>query len=159
MTILHKNVPVLCGASYHLLGFRFWLHVESYISDWQFSKSRLLMSYVFRHTAMAYDKYCCPTKYPRWKKLRQSFPIAVDFFSSTTKKCTARTTNCCICVWRSTYIHIFDDCKERPYTCLLESGLYYWNPIFLNQWDRVIYNRRKRMPIFSPPYGCWPVFW
>ena len=34
---------------------RFRLQVESYISDWLFSESRLLASYVSRHKAMAYD--------------------------------------------------------------------------------------------------------
>ena len=56
-------VPVVCGASYHLLGYRisqdskirFRLQVESYISDWLFSELRLLASYVSRHKAMAYD--------------------------------------------------------------------------------------------------------
>ncbi len=56
-------VPVVCGASYHLLGYRilqdskirFRLQVESYIGDWLFSKSRLLASYVSHHKAMAYD--------------------------------------------------------------------------------------------------------
>ena len=33
----------------------FRLQVESYISDWLFSESRLLASYVSRHKAMAYD--------------------------------------------------------------------------------------------------------
>ncbi len=55
MTILCRNVPVVCGASYHLLGYQisqdskilFWLHVESYISDWQFSKSRLFSKLCF----------------------------------------------------------------------------------------------------------------
>ncbi len=64
VTILRRNVPVVCGASYHLLGYRisqdskirFQLQVESYISDWLFSKSRLLASYVSHHKAMAYDK-------------------------------------------------------------------------------------------------------
>ncbi len=63
VTILRRNVPVVCGTSYHLLGYqisqdskiRFWLQVKSYISDWLFSKSRLLASYVSRHKAMAYD--------------------------------------------------------------------------------------------------------
>ena len=63
VTILRRNVPVVCGASYHLLGYRisqdskirFRLQVESYISDWLFSESRLLASYVSRHKAMAYD--------------------------------------------------------------------------------------------------------
>ncbi len=63
VTVLHRNVPVVCGASYHLLGYRilqdskiqFRLQVESYISDWLFSESRLLASYVSRHKAMAYD--------------------------------------------------------------------------------------------------------
>jgi hypothetical protein len=40
VTILRRNVPVVCGASYHLLGFQisqdskiqFQLQVESYIS-------------------------------------------------------------------------------------------------------------------------------
>ncbi len=64
VTILRRNVPVVCGAFYHLLGYRilqdskiqFRLQVESYISDWLFSESRLLASYVSRHKAMAYDK-------------------------------------------------------------------------------------------------------
>ncbi len=63
VTILRRNVPVVCGASCHLLGYRilqdskiwFRLQVESYISDWVFSKSWLLASYVSRHKAMAYD--------------------------------------------------------------------------------------------------------
>ncbi len=63
MTILRRNVPVVCGASYHLLGYqisqdskiRFQLQVKSYISGWLFSKSWLLASYVSRHKAMAYD--------------------------------------------------------------------------------------------------------
>ena len=63
VTILRRNVPVVCGVSYHLLGYRisqdskirFRLQVESYISDWLFSESRLLASYVSRHKAMAYD--------------------------------------------------------------------------------------------------------
>jgi hypothetical protein len=65
VTILRRNVPVVCGVSYHLLGYRilqdskirFQLHVESYIGNWQFSKSRLLASYVSHHTAMAYDTH------------------------------------------------------------------------------------------------------
>ncbi len=64
VTILRRNVPVVYDASYHLLGYRilqdskiqFRLQVESYISDWLFSKSRLLVSYVSRHKAMAYDR-------------------------------------------------------------------------------------------------------
>jgi hypothetical protein len=63
VTILRRNVPVVCGASYHLLGYqilqdskiRFQPQVKSYISDWLFSKSWLLASYVSRHKAMAYD--------------------------------------------------------------------------------------------------------
>jgi hypothetical protein len=63
VTILCRNVPVVCGASYHLLGYRisqdskirFRLQVESYISNWLFSESRLLVSYVSRHKAMVYD--------------------------------------------------------------------------------------------------------
>jgi hypothetical protein len=63
VTILRRNVPVVCGVSYHLLRYqisqdskiRFRLQVESYISNWLFSKSWLLASYVSRHKAMAYD--------------------------------------------------------------------------------------------------------
>jgi hypothetical protein len=63
VTIPCRNVPVVCGASYHLLGYQilqdskilFRLQVESYISNWLFSESRLLASYVSRHKAMAYD--------------------------------------------------------------------------------------------------------
>jgi hypothetical protein len=65
VTILRRNVPVVGGASYHLLGYqisqdskiRFRLQVESYISDWLFSESRLLASYVSHHKAMAYDTH------------------------------------------------------------------------------------------------------
>ncbi len=64
VTIPRRNVPVVCGASHHLLGYQilqdskiqFRLQVESYISDWLFSESRLLASYVSRHKAMAYDR-------------------------------------------------------------------------------------------------------
>jgi hypothetical protein len=63
VTILRRNVPVVCGASYHLLGYQilqdskipFRLQVESYISGWLFSESQPLASYVSRHKAMAYD--------------------------------------------------------------------------------------------------------
>ncbi len=63
MTYLRRNVTIVCGSFYHLLGswisqyskIRFRLQVESYISDWRFSKSRHLASYVSRHNAMAYD--------------------------------------------------------------------------------------------------------
>jgi hypothetical protein len=70
VTILRRNVPVVCGASYHLLGYRilqeskirFRLQVKSYISNWLFSESRLLASYVSRHKAMAYDTIRSLTK-------------------------------------------------------------------------------------------------
>ncbi len=63
VTYLHRNVNIVRGTSYHLLGswisqdskIQFWLHVESFISDWQFSKSQGLVSYVSHHNAMAYD--------------------------------------------------------------------------------------------------------
>ncbi len=50
VTYLHRNVTIVCGATYHLLGsrisqdskIRFWLQVKSYISDWRFSESRHL---------------------------------------------------------------------------------------------------------------------
>ncbi len=65
VTYLHKNVTIVHGASYHLLGSQIfwdlkiwlWLQVESYISDWQFSKSQHLASYVSRPNAMAYGRY------------------------------------------------------------------------------------------------------
>jgi hypothetical protein len=64
VTYLRRNVTIVRGTSYHLLGsriswdlkIRFWLQVKSFISDWQFSKSRHLASYVSRHNAMAYDR-------------------------------------------------------------------------------------------------------
>ncbi len=64
VTYLRRNVTVVCGASYHLLGsqisqdskIRFQLQVESYISNWRFSKSWHLARYVSHHNAMAYDK-------------------------------------------------------------------------------------------------------
>jgi hypothetical protein len=70
VTILRRNVLVVCGASYHLLGYRisqdskirFQLQVESNISDWLFSESRLLASYVSRHKAMAYDTVTATAK-------------------------------------------------------------------------------------------------
>ncbi len=70
VTILHRNVPVVCGASYHLLGhrilqdskIRFRLQVESYISDWLFSELQLLASYVSRHKAMACDRVASTTR-------------------------------------------------------------------------------------------------
>jgi hypothetical protein len=63
VTYLRRNVTIVCGASYHLLGsrisqdleIRFQLQVKSYISDWQFSESQHLARYVSRHNAMAYD--------------------------------------------------------------------------------------------------------
>jgi hypothetical protein len=63
VTYLRMNVTKVCGASYHLLGSRisqdskiqFRLQVKSYISNWQFSESQHLASYVSRHNAMAYD--------------------------------------------------------------------------------------------------------
>jgi hypothetical protein len=63
VTYLHRNITIVCGASYHLLGsqisqdskIRFQLQVKSYISNRQFSESRHLASYVSRHNAMAYD--------------------------------------------------------------------------------------------------------
>ncbi len=77
VTILRRNVPVVCGASYHLLGYRisqdskirFRLQVESYISDWLFSESRLLASYVSRHKAMAYDSVAASSV--RWWSCRR----------------------------------------------------------------------------------------
>ncbi len=64
VTYLRRNVTIVCGASYLLLGswiswdskVQFQLQVESYVSDWQFSESQYLASYVFRHNATAYDK-------------------------------------------------------------------------------------------------------
>jgi hypothetical protein len=63
VTYLRRNVTIVCGASYHLLGsqisrdlkIRFQLQVESYISNWQFSKLQHLASYVTHLNAMAYD--------------------------------------------------------------------------------------------------------
>ncbi len=63
VTYLRRNVTIVRDASYHLLGsqiswdlkIRFWLQVKSYISDWGFSKSWHLASYVSCHNAMAYD--------------------------------------------------------------------------------------------------------
>ncbi len=63
VTYLHRNVTIVRGVSYHLLGsriswdskIRFWLQIKSYISNWRFSKSQHLASYVTRHNAMVYD--------------------------------------------------------------------------------------------------------
>jgi hypothetical protein len=68
VTYLRRNVTIVCGASYHILGswisqdlkILFWLQVEPYISDWQFSESQHLASYVSRHNAMAYDTSSVP---------------------------------------------------------------------------------------------------
>ncbi len=67
VTYLRRNVTIVCGMSYHLLGsqiswyskIQFWLQVKSYISDWQFSKSGHLARYVSCHNAMAYDTPYC----------------------------------------------------------------------------------------------------
>ncbi len=64
VTYLCRNVTIVCGASYHLLGswisqdlkIRFRLQVKSYISNWRLSESWHLGRYVSRHNAMAYDK-------------------------------------------------------------------------------------------------------
>ncbi len=64
VTYLRRNVTIVRGTSYHLLGsqiswdskIRIWLQVECYISDWQYSESRHLASYVSHHNAMAYDR-------------------------------------------------------------------------------------------------------
>jgi hypothetical protein len=66
VTYLRRNVTIVSGTSYHLLGSQiswdseiwFQLQVKSYISDWRFSKSQNLARYVSRHNAMAYDT--CP---------------------------------------------------------------------------------------------------
>ncbi len=79
VTIPRRNVPVVCGASYHLLGYRisqdskirFRLQVKSYTSDWLFSESRLLASYVSRHKAMAYDTLVGEVKDYLWIQRRQ----------------------------------------------------------------------------------------
>ncbi len=66
VTYLRRNVTVVCGASYHLLGswiswdlkIRFRLQVKSYISDWQFSE--------WRH----FSKLCFPPKcHGLWHKV------------------------------------------------------------------------------------------
>ncbi len=64
VTYLLRNVTIVCGASYHLLGswtsrdskIWFQLQVKSYISDWQFSESRHLARYISCHNTMAYDR-------------------------------------------------------------------------------------------------------
>jgi hypothetical protein len=63
-----RNVNIVRGASYHLLGsqisqdlkIRFQLQVEFYISDCQFSELQHLASYVSHHNAMTCDT--CPHK-------------------------------------------------------------------------------------------------
>ena len=65
VTYLRRNVTIVCGTSYHLLGswiswdskIRFQLQVKFYISNWQFSKSQHLARYVSHHNAMAYDRH------------------------------------------------------------------------------------------------------
>ncbi len=64
LTYLHRNVIIVRGASYHLLGsrisqdskIRFWLQVRSYISNWQFRKSEHFSKLCFPpFNAMVYD--------------------------------------------------------------------------------------------------------
>ena len=63
VTYQHRKVTIVRGISYHLLGswiswdlkIWFWLQVESYISNWRFSKLQHSASYVSCHNAMAYD--------------------------------------------------------------------------------------------------------
>jgi hypothetical protein len=70
VTYLRRNVTIVCGASYHLLGsqiswdskIRFQLQVKSNISNWRFSELRHLARYVSRHNAMAQDK---PSRSPQ----------------------------------------------------------------------------------------------
>ncbi len=65
VTYLRRNVTIVCGVSYHLLGsqiswelkIRFQLQVKFYISGWWYSESQHLARYVSRHNAMAYDRY------------------------------------------------------------------------------------------------------
>ncbi len=64
VTYLPRNVTIVRGASYHLLGswiswdlkIQFQLQVKSYISNWGFSKLQHLASYVSHLNAMAYDR-------------------------------------------------------------------------------------------------------
>jgi hypothetical protein len=52
VTYLHRNVTIVCGASYHLLEsqisqdlkIRFRFQIKSYISNWQFSILRHLVA-------------------------------------------------------------------------------------------------------------------
>ncbi len=82
VTYLRRNVTIVCGVSYHILGSQiswdskiwFWLQVESYISNWQFSKLRHSARYVSPHNAMAYDK-ALP------KVIRHQAPIPIIFQS------------------------------------------------------------------------------
>ncbi len=65
VTYLCRNVTIVCGTSYHLLGsrisqdlkIRFRLQIESYISDWRFSELRHSARYASHHNAMAYDRH------------------------------------------------------------------------------------------------------
>jgi hypothetical protein len=67
VTYLRRNVTVVCGASYHLLGsrisqdsrIRYQLQVKSYISNWQFSQLQHLARYVSCRNDMAYDTWKC----------------------------------------------------------------------------------------------------
>ncbi len=80
VTYLRRNVTIVHGVSYHLLGsqisrdlkIQFWLQVKSYISNRQFSKSLHLASYVSCLNAMAYDT--CPHKWScqTWKKFKKT---------------------------------------------------------------------------------------
>jgi hypothetical protein len=79
VTYPRRNVTMVCGASYHIFGsciylqdtkIRFRLQFESYISNWLFSKSRLLASYVCRHKTMAYDR----PKRPEYRTTTLSHP-------------------------------------------------------------------------------------
>jgi hypothetical protein len=63
VTYLCRNVTIVCGASYHLLGSQispdskvwFRLQVKPHISNWRFSESQHLARYVSRKNAIAYD--------------------------------------------------------------------------------------------------------
>ncbi len=65
VTYLRRNVTIVRGTSYHLLGswisqdskIRFWVQVKSYISNYNLANRNILASYVSCLNAMAYDTY------------------------------------------------------------------------------------------------------
>ncbi len=110
VTYLLRNATIVRGTSYHLLGSRiswdskiqFWLKVESYISDWQFSKLQHLASYVSHHNVIAYDRMWINVLLPKhWRFHRTSGEAPLEIHNLIHHNPWQPITNCRMCAERS----------------------------------------------------------